>query len=70
MVSLRTHCRHSLCLARTWNSGRGGQCMAHKFNSEGLCTRHAHKQSHGLVTGLIPQQKLREFLARRTIANT
>ena len=51
------------CLARTWNNGCGGQCALPPDAGSEVCKRHVseQQQSHGLVTGPIPPQKLQAF---------
>ena len=49
------------CLARTWNSGRGGQCRR-KPSEAGVC-RGCKDLAHGKVTGAIPPRKLAAFVA-------
>ena len=51
------------CLARTWNDGLGGQCPRRPCVGGQVCKIHAGKAGllHGLVTGPIPDAKLREF---------
>ena len=60
-----------LCLARTWNGGRGGQCPKKQCVGK-LCQMHARRGglAHGLVTGPVPPAKLREFQqnARQNLA--
>ena len=51
----------SLCQARLWNNGLGGQCDKEPEKGKQLCKRHARKHAHGLVTGDIPEAKFREF---------
>eukprot|EP00933_Yihiella_yeosuensis_P020867 TRINITY_DN16646_c1_g1_i2.p1 TRINITY_DN16646_c1_g1~~TRINITY_DN16646_c1_g1_i2.p1 ORF type:complete len:1021 (-),score=227.83 TRINITY_DN16646_c1_g1_i2:311-3373(-) len=60
----------TLCLARTWDDGRGGQCQNPRPTGAGfLCLRHQrHAVSkkgliYGLVDGPIPPAKLEEFQA-------
>ena len=57
------------CLARTWGGSRGAQCAKRPLPGHELCTQHQSEltykivgRTHGLVTGLIPQGKLLEFL--------
>ena len=63
------------CAARTWCDGRGGQCP--KARKQGrFCEAHAKMRAafdagsgkgwHGDVDGPIPEQKLREFMRRKT----
>lgn len=56
-----------LCMARTWNAGRGGQCRRTASSAGCLCVVHlAQAKSstglvHGRVDGPVPAAKLREF---------
>ena len=55
----------TLCQARTWDNGRGGQCRHQPMLGEEFCRAHRQKwEVHGCVTGPIPQSKLRLFLSR------
>jgi len=67
------------CMARVWNSGRGGQCSsAPADGGAGLCESHSRQArsdkglGHGRVDGPIPAKKLREFeeLMHRTGGNS
>ena len=49
------------CLARVWNSGKGGQCWAARPPNASFCRQHGQCQAHGVVTGPIPMKKLMEF---------
>ena len=54
----------SLCLARTWGSGKGGQCGAKPKADTDFCERHSteEKRTHGVVTEAeIPEAALRKF---------
>ena len=51
----------SLCQARVWNGGLGGQCEKEQEKGQQLCKSHARRHTHGLVTGDIPEAKFREF---------
>ena len=56
----------SLCMARLWADGLGGQCKQKPCSGSDLCTLHfkqdsAGKLKHGRVDGEIPQRKLEEF---------
>ncbi|CAJ1372231.1 unnamed protein product [Effrenium voratum] len=53
-----------LCMARTWNSGMGGQCRMSPTKGSDFCTRHGNNdawQVHGRLDGPIPEKKLKEF---------
>lgn len=51
----------SLCMARTWNGGAGGQCRNRQHGTE-FCNVHAKVwEVHGRVDGPIPDGKLRAF---------
>ena len=54
-----------LCMARTWNAGRGGQCRWKPLDGSRLCKFHGEQQGqkgwHGEVDGEIPARKLVEF---------
>ena len=54
----------SWCLARTWNDGRGGQCSRSRVTDSELCKACSNRATlvHGLVTGEIPEGKLKEFM--------
>ncbi|CAE8697484.1 unnamed protein product [Polarella glacialis] len=51
------------CLARTWDSGRGGQCARKPPPGSEFCATHGSEQgrSHGRVDGPIPAAKLLAF---------
>ncbi|CAK0804923.1 unnamed protein product [Prorocentrum cordatum] len=53
----------SLCRARTWSNGLGGQCTNFPLGGGGdFCGLHKEKRlEHGRVDGPIPEDKLREF---------
>jgi len=53
-----------LCVARTWNRGKGGQCT-HQKKSGDFCSLHAGDswKLHGRVDGPITASKLKHFLA-------
>jgi hypothetical protein len=51
----------SLCLARIWGAGKGGQCGQVPLDGSSFCKRHTPQQVHGLVTGEIPADKLAKF---------
>ena len=51
----------SLCRARVWRGGLGGQCDKKPEQGGDLCKSHLRSQAHGLVTGDIPEGKFREF---------
>mmetsp|Transcript_123310 Transcript_123310/g.310386 ORF Transcript_123310/g.310386 Transcript_123310/m.310386 type:complete len:271 (-) Transcript_123310:67-879(-) len=56
----------TLCLARTWNAGRGGQCLRHRRDGSDFCAMHGAGDKwmvHGRVDGNVPEKKLREFEA-------
>ena len=54
-----------LCMARTWNAGRGGQCRWKPLDGSRLCKFHGEQQGqkgwHGEVDGEIPARKLVDF---------
>jgi hypothetical protein len=53
----------SKCIARTWSSGRGGQCSFKPRHGVDLCTKCQNGLlSHGKVTGEIPSGKMKEFV--------
>lgn len=53
---------YELCMARVWNSGRGGQCTKRRMGQGSeFCSIHCHKHSHGRVDGPVPPAKLAEF---------
>ena len=56
-----SHIDMSLCLARIWGGGNGGQCGKAPLEGERVCKRHKTQQAHGLVTGEVPPQKLDQF---------
>jgi len=65
----------SLCMARTWNCGRGGQCRSKQLSDGSeLCKQHGRQLQkvkylpHGRVDGPIPPAKLDEFLRESTIS--
>ena len=51
-----------LCMARTWNSGQGGQCTRKQVKGD-YCSLHSGEgwKVHGRVDGSIPEKKLKEF---------
>ena len=51
-----------LCMARTWNSGQGGQCTRKQMKGD-YCSGHSGEgwKVHGRVDGPIPEKKLKEF---------
>ncbi|CAK0812267.1 unnamed protein product [Prorocentrum cordatum] len=54
-----------LCLARTWNGGKGGQCNSCPSPGGQFCKTHLKDErwkNHGSVRGPIPDKKLQEFL--------
>ncbi len=56
----------SLCQARTWAQGRGGQCKRKPQLGEKLCSSHMQELNaaglkHGWLTGSIPDNALRKF---------
>mmetsp|Transcript_79771 Transcript_79771/g.124404 ORF Transcript_79771/g.124404 Transcript_79771/m.124404 type:complete len:231 (-) Transcript_79771:13-705(-) len=57
----------SKCMARTWNSAKGGQCVLEPAEGgAGLCVQHSNQAtriglSHGRVDGPVPLPKLLEF---------
>merc|ERR1712232_1546759 len=52
----------SLCMARTWASGRGGQCTKQRSAGSDFCSIHSNGLPvHGRVDGPIPKPKLKEF---------
>ena len=51
----------SLCQARTWADGFGGQCDRKPDNNHDLCKRHLKSNAHGKVTGDIPDVKFKAF---------
>lgn len=57
--------KQSMCFARTWNDGLGGQCCRAPIDgSAGLCLQHSKDErwrSHGRVDGPVPQRKLLDF---------
>jgi len=58
----------SLCMARVWASGAGGQCR-HAQTTGGFCKVHNKDETwrkHGRVDGEIPAQKLQEFIKAST----
>eukprot|EP00929_Paragymnodinium_shiwhaense_P044812 TRINITY_DN22980_c0_g1_i1.p1 TRINITY_DN22980_c0_g1~~TRINITY_DN22980_c0_g1_i1.p1 ORF type:complete len:746 (+),score=191.14 TRINITY_DN22980_c0_g1_i1:70-2307(+) len=53
-----------LCMARTWNSGSGGQCRRGPLPGAAYCSAHCRNeqwQVHGRVDGPVPPSKLRDF---------
>eukprot|EP00929_Paragymnodinium_shiwhaense_P047384 TRINITY_DN24035_c0_g1_i1.p1 TRINITY_DN24035_c0_g1~~TRINITY_DN24035_c0_g1_i1.p1 ORF type:complete len:1703 (+),score=462.12 TRINITY_DN24035_c0_g1_i1:117-5225(+) len=52
---------YSLCLARTWANGQGGQCKRGQIQGQSFCTMHAKKLTLGRVDGPIPQERLADF---------
>lgn len=57
----------TLCLARTWNGGQGGQCRETKAQGGNLCPKHQTQAVstrgllYGFVDGPMPDAKLTEF---------
>eukprot|EP00930_Biecheleria_cincta_P034065 TRINITY_DN23578_c0_g1_i1.p1 TRINITY_DN23578_c0_g1~~TRINITY_DN23578_c0_g1_i1.p1 ORF type:complete len:786 (-),score=171.54 TRINITY_DN23578_c0_g1_i1:74-2431(-) len=57
----------TLCLARTWKDGHGGQCQEPRCQGADLCPKHRTQAvstrglSYGFVDGPIPAAKLTEF---------
>lgn len=54
----------TLCMARTWAKGSGGQCTKRPDAGAEYCSQHVKEDKwrvHGRVDGPIPQQKLLEF---------
>ena len=53
------------CMARTWNDGKGGQCLKKLKPGMRFCPFHAKQEGdqgwHGAVDGEIPPGKLAEF---------
>ena len=53
------------CMARTWNDGKGGQCLKKPKPGLRFCLFHAKQEGdqgwHGAVDGEIPPGKLAEF---------
>jgi len=59
----------SLCMARVWASGAGGQCRHPPQATGGFCKLHIKNEcwrNHGRVDGEIPAQKLQEFIKAST----
>ena len=52
----------SLCLARTYNAGAGGQCKRKPKLGENVCGACNKNPAHGRVDGPIPELKLAFFL--------
>eukprot|EP00929_Paragymnodinium_shiwhaense_P066904 TRINITY_DN33617_c0_g1_i1.p1 TRINITY_DN33617_c0_g1~~TRINITY_DN33617_c0_g1_i1.p1 ORF type:complete len:211 (+),score=72.72 TRINITY_DN33617_c0_g1_i1:181-813(+) len=64
------------CMARTWNSGQGGQCDRKPVaGGAGLCVSHGKQAkshgglAHGRVDGPIPEAKLLEFQRKAASAS-
>lgn len=57
----------TLCLARSWNEGHGGQCQEPRSQGADLCSKHRTQAvstrglCYGFVDGPIPAAKLTEF---------
>eukprot|EP00928_Gymnodinium_smaydae_P008996 TRINITY_DN13321_c0_g1_i1.p1 TRINITY_DN13321_c0_g1~~TRINITY_DN13321_c0_g1_i1.p1 ORF type:complete len:772 (-),score=174.41 TRINITY_DN13321_c0_g1_i1:145-2460(-) len=54
----------SLCLARTWGDGRGGQCCRQRLATGSFCMAHAKDEKwkvHGHVELKVPEKKLNDF---------
>ena len=50
-------------IARTWSSGRGGQCSLKPTHGSDLCTKCQNGLlPHGKVTGEIPSRKMQDFM--------
>jgi len=64
---------HDLCLARTWNNAKGGQCGRQPFANREFCTSHVVNQRwqvHGRVDGPIPEEKFEEFMKARPLSGS
>lgn len=51
----------SCCMARTWNNGRGGQCMRRRKVGCDVCGIHIREIAHGRLDGPVPARKLEEM---------
>jgi len=62
----------ALCLARTWNNGRGGQCARRASHGRRFCGHHNEENSreHGALDEEIPEGKLAEFRSHRKMDTT
>ena len=56
-----------LCMGRTWNDARGGQCRKSRKHGD-LCEVHHKSLACGRVDGLIPEEKMKEFRRKRQVS--
>jgi len=64
---------HGLCLARTWNNAKGGQCGRQPLADTEFCRGHVVNQRwqvHGRVDGPIPEEKFEEFMKARPLSGS